>query len=144
MPEGPKRAPGLYDVPVSNGAPCPTSAKPSRSPPPPDMSLTDEGDVIVDISARQTRQVRQASERGDAREDRVCLRASVTGQSVVPESLQGTSYRRLVLVVVTMGSCESREAEGEQTWTGHDDGGVTDGEEVTEAGRESMINSYSI
>jgi hypothetical protein len=69
MPLGPKRAPGRYDVPVSNGAPEATSVGAIYFAA---LIRTNEGDIVV-CMCRQTRAVWKATERGDAREDRVRL-----------------------------------------------------------------------
>lgn len=91
MPLGPKRAPGLYEVPVSKGAPVKKSSQltewdnlPNRYKPVhisrhnTDLSLkrskhTDERNVIFLLVAGKTWKVRQPPERGDAREDSVRL-----------------------------------------------------------------------
>lgn len=81
--------------------------------------LTDEGDIIVDILACETWKVGEASKSRDSREDGVCLRASIARKSVIPEGLERASYRRLFMIVVTMSSYQSREAESKDTWTWH-------------------------
>ena len=74
MPEGPNRAPGRYEVPVSKGAPCPCVSCVARAPDSLGLvSRTDEGQVVGHVLLAQAGLVRQASERGDAREDGVRL-----------------------------------------------------------------------
>ena len=72
MPEGPKRAPGRYEVPVSKGAPieeCEHWAASKRE----RLVSTDKGNVILDIGRTQARLVGQTSKGRDAREDGISL-----------------------------------------------------------------------
>lgn len=69
MPLGPNRAPGRYDVPVSNGAPAVVQYCMFETV----LALTYEGNVIFLMVACEAREVWETAKGGDAREDRVGL-----------------------------------------------------------------------
>jgi len=76
MPDGPNRAPGRYDVPVSKGAPLLGGGKsgtaikrsiPQRG------TQTDESDIVCYVLVVKARLIGEPAKGGDAREDRVGL-----------------------------------------------------------------------
>jgi hypothetical protein len=88
MPDGPKRAPGRYEVPSTVNSKTPKRYKCSIYPYQrghlvdvsystlPELgvrSLTDEGNVVFHVLANKTRVIRDPAEGGDAGEDRIGL-----------------------------------------------------------------------
>lgn len=98
-----------------------------------------EGNVVVDVLAGEAGQVRETTECGDTREDRVGLRAwlatswgllsnvvkgsylgaAITRECVVPQSLERPRDGSLVVVVVAVGSDEGRQAKSKGTFMKH-------------------------
>jgi len=76
----------------------------------------DEGDVVAGIRVFQAVLVGETAEGGDAREHRVGLSASITGESVVPERLVGTRHGLLGVAIVGNGNPDGHcPAEAEKS-----------------------------
>lgn len=64
------------------------------------VKLTDESDIIFFCLAGQTREVRQTTERRDAREDGVGLSTTIAWDSIVPETLMRASDGLLPMIAM--------------------------------------------
>ena len=111
MPLGPKRAPGRYEVPVSNGAPGAPASERSGAwggawGSAAGGVLTEEGDVVLLRVAAQAREVRQAAEGGDAREHGVGLAgasAARCGTAARSAWVPASRHRRAACCTTALG-----------------------------------------
>ena len=100
--------PGLYDVPVSKGAPSRRRRSVNGMPQGSSNVNTEESNVIVYVFICKAGLMLDAAKGGYAGEDRVCLGATVAGQSIVPQALVRPLDGHLV--VIFMGECNVQQS----------------------------------